>query len=114
MSPIKLSLEGYKASCVDIFSLILDGEDVECKDHVPFEPVSTFITLGKGCCLQQKERQFVITQRRWSSSRKLPVLDILHRPANHLANQLANNLAHYLANFLASHLANYLASRVMP
>ena len=110
MSPIKLSLEGYKASCVDIFSLILNGEDVECKDNVPFEPVSTFITLGKGCCLQQKERQFVITQRRWSSSRKLPVLDILHRPAN----QLANNLAHYLAHFLANHLANYLASRVMP
>ena len=86
------------------------------RDHVPFEPVSTFITLGKGCCLQQKERQFVITQRRWSSSRKLPVLDILHRLANHLANQLANNLGHYLAHLLANnfvhHSANYLVNNL--
>ena len=99
---------------MDIFFLVLNGEGGVCKDHVPFEPVSTFITLGKGCCLQQKERQFVITQRRWSSSRKLPVLDILHRLANQLANNLAHYLAHFLANYLANHLANYLASRVMP
>ena len=93
-----------------IFFLVLNGEDGGCKDHVPFEPVSTFITLGKGCCLQQKERQFVITQRRWSSSRKLPVLDILHRLANHLANELANNLAHYLAHYLVNNLANHYSS----